>query len=50
MGLPTWRQEPGGFALLAVLAAAVVLVPLLNLVVPADSALHVPNYTVTLLG
>ena len=50
MGLPTWRHERGGFALLAVLAAAAVLVPLLNLAVPPDSALHVPDYTVTLLG
>ncbi len=50
MGLPTWRHERGGFALLVVLAAAAVLVPLLNLAVPPDSALHVPDYTVTLLG
>ena len=50
MGLPTWRHERGGFALLVVLAAAAVLVPLLNLTVPPDSALHVPDYTVTLLG
>ena len=50
MGLPTWRQEPGGFALLVVLAIVAVLVPLLNLALPVDAALHVPNYTVTLLG
>ena len=50
MALPTLRGEPGGVALLLALAAAAVLVPLLNLAVPADSALHVPDYTVTLLG
>ncbi len=50
MGLPTWRHEPGGFTLLAVLAAAVLLVPLLNLAVPADTTWHVSTYTVTLLG
>ena len=50
MALPTWRSEPGGLALLLVLAVAAVLVPLLNLAVPADSPLHLPDYTVTLLG
>ncbi|MGK2942701.1 MAG: urea ABC transporter permease subunit UrtC [Immundisolibacter sp.] len=50
MGLPGWRHEPGGFTLLAVLAAAILLVPLLNLAVPADTPWHVSNYTVTLLG
>ena len=50
MALPTFRDERGGVALLLVLAIAAVLVPVLNLAVPADSALHVPDYTVTLLG
>ncbi|MFZ5493463.1 MAG: urea ABC transporter permease subunit UrtC [Pseudomonadota bacterium] len=50
MALPSFRSEPGGVALLLVLAVAAVLVPVLNLAVPADSALHVPDYTVTLLG
>jgi urea transport system permease protein len=50
MALPTFRSEPGGVALLVVLAVAAVLVPVLNLAVPAGSALHVPDYTVTLLG
>jgi len=39
-----------GRYLLAVLAAMAVIVPLLNLVMPEGSFLHVPTYTVTLLG
>jgi urea transport system permease protein len=35
---------------LAVLATAVALVTVLNLALPADSALHVSTYTVTLMG
>jgi urea transport system permease protein len=35
---------------LALLAAVTVAVPLLNLAVPAESPLHLPTYTVTLLG
>jgi urea transport system permease protein len=35
---------------LVVLAAIAVLVPVLNLTMPPDSALHVPNYVVTLVG
>ena len=35
---------------LLLLAAAAVLVPVLNLAVPADSPLHVPNWLVGLLG
>lgn len=50
MALPTLRDDRGGVALLLVLAVAAVLVPVLNLAVPAGSALHVPDYTVTLLG
>jgi urea transport system permease protein len=37
-------------AVVGVLALLVVMVPLLNLVVPADSALHLSTFTVTLLG
>ncbi|MFZ5912638.1 MAG: urea ABC transporter permease subunit UrtC [Pseudomonadota bacterium] len=40
----------GGKILLGVTLAAALLVPLLNLVVPADSALHVPTYLVSLMG
>ncbi|HCZ48623.1 MAG TPA: urea ABC transporter permease subunit UrtC, partial [Gammaproteobacteria bacterium] len=50
MSLPSWRREPGGVALLVVLGLLVLLVPLLNLAVPADSAWHVSTYTVTVLG
>jgi urea transport system permease protein len=37
-------------AVVAVLAAIGAAVPLLNVLVPADSSLHVSNYTVALLG
>jgi len=39
-----------GRIFLGVIAAAIVLVPILNLVVPAGSALHVPTWLVSLLG
>ncbi|KPV39968.1 amino acid ABC transporter permease [Thiohalorhabdus denitrificans] len=42
--------DTGGTILLAVLAVAGVLVPILNLAVPEGSALHISTYTVTLLG
>jgi urea transport system permease protein len=51
---PSWLARP--FAerstqvFLAVLTVAVVLVTILNLALPADSALHVSTYTVTLMG
>ncbi|WP_067336386.1 urea ABC transporter permease subunit UrtC [Stappia indica] len=37
-------------AMLALLLAAAVLVPVLNLALPADHPLHVPTYAVTLMG
>lgn len=43
-------HETGGWVLLAVLAAMVVVVPVANLWVPETSALHISTYTVTLLG
>ncbi|MEP3429325.1 MAG: urea ABC transporter permease subunit UrtC [Roseibium sp.] len=48
-------QEPGkgrlaSAILLTILAAIAILVPILNLTLPADSALHVPTYLVSLLG
>ena len=43
------KDDRGGQILLALIALAVVLVPLLNSL-PADSALYLPTYTVTLLG
>jgi urea transport system permease protein len=44
------KHDRGGQVLLAILAVAVVVVPVLNLAVPADNPLHLSTYTVTLLG
>ncbi len=44
------HADRGGRIFLALLAAVAVLAPLLNLLVPASSALHLSSYTVTLLG
>ena len=44
------QRDTGGNTLLGVLALITVLVPVLNLVVPEGSALHLSTYTVTLLG
>lgn len=43
-------NDKGGMVLLAALALLAITVPVLNLVVPADSVWHVPTYTVALLG
>ena len=48
--LKTLLTERGSQVFLGVLIATAILVPVLNLAVPADSALHVSTYTVTLLG
>ena len=48
--LKTLLTERGSQIFLGVLIATAILVPVLNLAVPADSALHVSTYTVTLLG
>ena len=51
MLLTRWiGNERGGWALLAVLGLLAMAVPVLNLLVPEGSALHVPTFTVTLLG
>jgi len=42
--------DRGGQILLGLLLAAVVLVPILNLAVPANSALHLPTFFVSLFG
>ena len=42
--------DRGGRWLLAVLGAAIVVVPIANLVLPETSFFHIPTYTVTLLG
>jgi urea transport system permease protein len=39
-----------GFIFLAILATLAIVIPLLNLLVPPTSALHVPTYVVALLG
>ena len=43
-------HERGGWAFLAVLLAAIVVVPIANLLVPESSVFHLSTYTVTLLG
>lgn len=42
--------DRGGAIMLSVLLVVAVMVPILNLAVPADSPLHMGTYTVTLLG
>jgi len=43
-------RDAAGRAFLGLIAACVVLVPVLNLLVPASSPLHVSTYVLTLLG
>jgi len=43
-------RGPGALITVGLLAAAAVLVPLLNLAVPTDNVFHVPSYMVALLG
>ncbi len=45
-----WRAQPADATVLGVLAFLCVAVPLFNLLIPADSALHLSTFTVTLLG
>ncbi len=47
---PSAVFSPGALIFLALLAAFAVLVPILNLAVPEDSAFHVPTYAVALMG
>ena len=44
------KKDHGGQVFLGLLALATVLVPLLNLLLPENSAFHLSTYTVTLLG
>ncbi|GAB6260706.1 urea ABC transporter permease subunit UrtC [Photobacterium sp. R1] len=44
------RQDRGGQVLLSLLLAAVMVVPVLNLLVPQGHPLHLETYTVSLLG
>lgn len=43
-------NDRGGIYVLGLVALAMIIVPILNLAVPADSALHLSTFTVTLLG
>jgi urea transport system permease protein len=45
-----FRTDRGGIVFLALLAATVIAVPLLHLVVPESSPLHMSTYGVTLIG
>ncbi len=49
-GISFLLADRGGLVLLGVLGASAVLVPVLNLLVSPDSAMHVPTYMVSLLG
>ena len=44
------RPDPAGRALVSTLVVAAVLVPILNVLVPASSPLHVSTYLLTLIG
>jgi urea transport system permease protein len=44
------ENDRGGKILLSILALTAILIPILNLAVPASSPLHVTNFTVAILG
>lgn len=44
------QNDKGGRAFVSILLGIMLIVPIFNLFVPADSFLHIPTYTVTLLG
>lgn len=49
--LPAWmRSDRGGQVLLLMLLLTAILVPVLHLLVPASSPLHLSSYAVTLIG
>jgi urea transport system permease protein len=50
MIIRTLREDRPGQLLLGALGLAAILVPVMNLAIPADSAFHLPTYMVTLLG
>lgn len=45
-----YLQDRGGAWLIALVTLTIVVVPVLNLAVPAESPLHISTYTVSLLG
>lgn len=44
------QNDKGGKVFVSILLVLMLAVPVLNLLVPADSFFHIPTYTVTLLG
>jgi urea transport system permease protein len=48
--LPMGRRDPGGAWLLASMVAVAIVLPILNLAVPACSPLHLSTYALTLVG
>ncbi len=44
------QNDKGGKVFISILLVLMLVVPALNLLVPADSFFHIPTYTVTLLG
>ena len=48
--LSFYKDDRGGFIFLAILAAAAIVIPALNLLLPESSFFHVSTYTVTLMG
>ena len=46
----TLHSYKGWFFIFSLLAIATILLPILNIWVPEDSALHVPNYMFALMG
>ena len=45
-----WQRDPGGAWLLAALIGVALVLPVLNLAVPASSPLHLSTYALTLVG
>ena len=49
-GLNILNNDRGGNIFLSLLLAMMIMVPIANLMMPADSAFHVPTYMISLLG
>jgi urea transport system permease protein len=49
-GLNILNNDRGGNIFLTIMIAMAIMVPIANLMMPADSALHMETYMVTLLG
>ena len=49
-GLKLLNNDRGGNIFLSLLLAMMIMVPIANLMMPADSAFHVPTYMISLLG